>query len=332
MCSISGFVSSVPLDKITARTLCTALLYYGQERGSQSAGVYWNNKILKRAMEPYSFTQSSEFFNLFEEPGTMALCHTRQPTCGGLGDQQAQPFRHGNTISIHNGWLMTAGEMKRSYDLKKKSGVDSELFASFIDQYGIMLLPEFLDDSVGPSAIAAIVDNVMYLARYNNPTCYYNFRIPGGSITVFASTGDILMSALKYTWLMPIDATPIQTTEGILYRIDPYGAERLTKKPFRPSYHRSWPSLEDYTPWGTYVKGKDGIYRHVRSQNHQIDKLEKSQEDDFDASSPSRIKKYRQNASEAENQQTQGTLEPQSGPNLPLLTEGQNGTEEILDH
>jgi hypothetical protein len=205
------------------------LLFYGEERGSQSAGVYVNGIVVKRAIRPMSLTETSEFFNAFEHNPSIALGHTRQPTCGGRDDAQAQPFKRGDTVSVHNGFFFDMKSLRKTWSIKKPSGVDSELVASFVESYGPNMLPKFLQDTDGPSAIAAVHSGRLYLMRSGNPIVYT--RIPlegGGKITIFASTETILRNAISYVWLrhwVKVSSVP----ENILFECMPHKLKQRSK-------------------------------------------------------------------------------------------------------
>lgn len=239
MCSISGWISSKPLDRSTARKLCKALIYYGATRGQQSAGIYINGKVIKQAITPGNFIDTSEFFNAFEVEPSMALMHTRQPTCGGFGDAQAQPFQIGDTVTVHNGFYFDTKSLKDTWSIKKESGVDSELVTSFVETYGIHLLPEFLESTDGPSAVGCLHQGSLYLVKHGNPIALLSMVL-GESIklTVFASTADIVNDALKYCWLMPSSLKASQIKESRLFHVTPYGITALGKgiKPYTSQY------------------------------------------------------------------------------------------------
>ena len=228
MCSIGGFVSTDPLDRSTARMLATALLWYGAERGDQSSGIYINGKTVKRAIAPDLFIESPEFHNAFEaKTSDVCLTHTRMPTCGDLGDEQAQPFQINDTVSVHNGMYFDPGTLKARWHIKKPSGVDSELVARFIEAYGIKRLPDFIDEAGGVSAIAALWQGNVYAMRYGNPLSYTTLELTAGRILVFASTRDILVKALSHVWLLPPYQKIRDLGEGCLFEMRPGGPKQL---------------------------------------------------------------------------------------------------------
>jgi len=231
MCSIGGFVSSVPLDPILSRRLCTALLWYGSDRGIQSSGCYINSKLAKAAVTPYDFIDTDEFIGLFARPASMALTHTRTPTSGGLGDEQAQPFVQAGTAAVHNGWIMNTKELKQKWGITKPSGVDSELIVSFLARKGPHKLADFLESADGMSAVAAIHNDKMYLIRSGNPTYYCRLIIGEGEcVTVFGSEGEAVKSALAHTWLLPQSYTIQGTQQNILLEAQAHKLQPISRK------------------------------------------------------------------------------------------------------
>jgi len=292
MCSISGFISSQPIAKKTASRLCSALLFYGSVRGSQSSGIWINNHLLKKAESPDDFIYSPEFSNVFDRGPTIALMHTRQPTSGGLGDAQAQPFKVGNTVTVHNGYFHNITELKNKWSIQKKSGVDSELVTQFIESYGINMLPKFLASSEGPSAFAIHHNGELYLMRDTNPIHVANLDMKNGTkLTIFASTADIIHDALKYCWLIESNVRANMIKEGILFHLNREGVlEKLSEKTSSKFYsrvcrgHSSYSSCGDnYPHWWKEknhgVKDIESTYEKHRKNQLSIEKCYRSESD-----------------------------------------------------
>jgi len=261
MCSIGGFIASKPISAKSAESLCTALLYYGRERGDQSGGLYVNKKLFKKAMDPYLLTQEPEYDALFDKPVKAALIHTRQPTCGGRGDDQAQPFVSGEAATVHNGWFLNIDNIKKTWDIKKSSGVDSELVTEFVANYGIMKLPKFLRSVSGSAAFGILYNKELYLMRDGNPTFWTTVDFGDVQVFLFASTGRMLANAMRFAWLIPNDHPIKETKEGILFRCDPkIGLQKLSTKSFTKSftyadkskhlYANRFPGHYSGDPWG----------------------------------------------------------------------------------
>lgn len=209
MCSIGGFVARPPLPPHLAEKLVSGLVYYGQDRGRQSAGAYVHGtksrRLYKRAMDPSKYVTRKAFHGMFDAGlGNVecALTHTRMPTCGGQTYHQAQPFWHGDTASVHNGWMIDISGIRDKWGLDKSSGVDSELFCDFVKAYGIEKLPKFFESTDGPSATAFIHKNEVYLARTENPTCFARVQMGKHHVLVFASTTKQVTDAIRFCVLI----------------------------------------------------------------------------------------------------------------------------------
>lgn len=233
MCSIGGWISSTPLHRYTAQNLARALLFYGRGRGMQSGGLAYADRIVKRALDPSEVMDLPDIEALFESDSNICLTHTRQPTCGGRGDAQAQPFTHGDATTVHNGWYFDTGDIKRLFNIKKPSGVDSELACRLVSAHGPYKLPDFISQSSGASAIACKWKDELFLMRSGNPIVYMHLPMnDGGKITIFGSTHEQVRSACQYVWLLDAEDMAIKVLkEGILWRCHPGKLEQLTKKP-----------------------------------------------------------------------------------------------------
>jgi len=229
MCSIGGFISNKPLDRDIARHLASALLFYGQDRGNQSAGAFTigvNKRLAKRAASPSNFIQRTEFGELFTDNVYCALTHTRMPTSGDRGDKQAQPFMQKSTVSVHNGFYFDISGIKEQWKLRKASGVDSELITDFVEEYGVSRLNEFLSTTDGPSAIAVYHKGHLYLAREDNPIHYCRFKVNGTKVLVFGSTYSQVCAAVQYTVLWD-DPTITELPANKVFEVTP---KRLIKR------------------------------------------------------------------------------------------------------
>ena len=208
MCSIGGWVSATPLEGWEANTLTRALVYYGQERGQQSAGVLLqgastkSRQLVKKAISPQDFVNGDTWASLDFNNREACLIHTRQPTSGGRGDAQAQPFVVAEVATIHNGWYTNTKEIKDTHSIDKPSGVDSELVATFVAAHGIGQLPSFFKTAEGSGAIGLLVGSELHLARSGNPIEWIIINIQDNSVFVFASTEDQVLNSIRHTWLI----------------------------------------------------------------------------------------------------------------------------------
>lgn len=226
MCGIAGWISNKPLESRIARDLAQALLFYAEERGDQSAGIWRErNGLLKKAENAFDFIESKAFDAYWVKNNSkVCLLHTRQPTCGGRGDEQAQPFITGDSATIHNGWYTNAIVLKNLYGLTKSSTVDSQLVSELVETYGVHKLPEFLSEAHGASAIAAYAKGKLFLIRDTNPLCFTTLKFNNGlKIAIFASTPKILTCAIRNIWLIQ-DLLVTDVKPGKLWQLLPTGA------------------------------------------------------------------------------------------------------------
>lgn len=265
MCSIGGWIAQKPLEPWEAERLTRALLYYGQDRGSQSAGVYVNGSVLRAAVHPLALACREDFSNLFRAGARLCLTHTRQPTSGGRGDEQAQPFVRPGTVTVHNGSFINAAQLKQTYALTKPSGVDSELATDFIETYGIKALPEFLRSAWGSAALAIVKRDAMsgrekvYLARDGGPISTATILLPQGNrITVWASTERMAANALRNVWLIQ-DVPVVSLKDRALYAVSSRGPRLAYVTPEMPRTVESYDSRLPlyYRDGGLYGETRD---------------------------------------------------------------------------
>lgn len=244
MCCISGFWSPKPINPTTARDLARLLLVFGMNRGVDSSGVYSAGKLFKRVMDGLDLSSAPGFERVMSRPTKLVLCHNRMPTCGSIGRAQAQPFRHGNIVTVHNGWYSNMTQLKRLWSVKKPSGVDSELVASVASEHGIEKLPEFLADSVGSSAIAVAQGDRLFLLRDSNPTAYAII----GNLFIFASTTEILRGAVELVFRRHKVAYSV-TPEDQLLEVTTAGLKVLGHVPQRYGYPWAHGCEYDFSGW-----------------------------------------------------------------------------------
>lgn len=280
MCSIGGFLTSKPLDSWTASALARALLFYGQSRGQQSAGVLYGTRLLKKAVSPARLPDSPEWSSIFEEEANICLTHTRHPTSGGRGDPQAQPFLHDTVATVHNGWFINLAELKKSFAIDKPSGVDSELACRYVQAFGPESLPDFIKAAIGSSAIACKHSDALYLIRSGNPLCYCFLTLTDNTkIFFFASEPTQLARAIRYVFLID-DLTIKELKEGLLFRASPTALEQISDTPvshasYLRTYSGRWDTDNDF---GCAKADK----WYTPKSNKEIDEEEEKEEEDDD--------------------------------------------------
>ena len=265
MCSISGFISSRPLSPWLTHRLCSALLFYGESRGSQSSGIYINQRLLKRAQAANTFIDDPEFLDLFSQPSAMAILHNRLPTSGGTGDEQAHPFWIGNTITVHNGGIYNCKDLKEKWNLEKPSGVDSELFCSAIHTLGIENFHKVMADVSGNAALAIIHEGELFLARDGNPLEYMQLDMTDEEgdfqLLVFGSTQSQVKDSLAHLWLLKGYRQTITLASEKIFKVSPGGtltdSGPFATKSYSSSHSHSHSHHQGHMPW-PHRSGTDG--------------------------------------------------------------------------
>jgi len=264
MCSIGGFICSKPLQAHTSRRLAAALLFFGVNRGRQSSGIFVNNRLFKKAQDAEQFVFEDAFSALFDGPVQKCLVHNRQPTSGGLGDEQAHPFWVGETITAHNGWLSNYKELAEKFELKKPSGVDSELLAAAMEKLGPAGMSEFMKHVSGTASLAAIHKDELYLGRDGNPLEYYALDVivedgSAANLLIFGSTEPQVVRAINYVWLIPNMKRTITLPEDKLFHVSAQGVLKdvskfETKSYYNPNTRENWrsrhPHGHDFSEYG----------------------------------------------------------------------------------
>jgi hypothetical protein len=271
MCGIAGFIASRPLSPAMTQSLCKALLFYSQERGEQSAGIWINNQLLKRAISADELWSSPGFLELFKETGSnLALLHTRNPTTGERGDAQAQPFYvsrpngKSGVIGIHNGVCSNYQVLAKEHGVELPSGVDSELFPQVVALKGIAVLPYLVRSAYGNHAVAMLYGGRLYLCRDGNPLEVLTIRFQDDSkVSIFASTEDILLRAARFVWLLDKNFRTKSLTVRQLYQLQPSGL-REVGEPANYGIVEAVPKAHDpfFVPKGAWSHTKKGKKRH----------------------------------------------------------------------
>lgn len=277
MCSIGGFISSQPLPADITRGLLRALLFYGEQRGSHSAGVFVNNQLIKRAVPAKEFINLDEVKAAINVEATMALIHTRFPTSGGQEDIDAHPFRFGDTTVVHNGHISNPELLRNKFALPKQTEVDSEVLAAGLHTLGPMRFLDMISEAQGSAAMAAIHEGALLLARDGNPLEYFRLTTDLGAeepchVFAFASTESQLMNALRFCWLLPAFDRPITLMTNQLFSVDPKAGVGTTLGRFSTRSYSGWTTLSNgYHGSRVYEGGNDTTTRWMQQDRARRD-------------------------------------------------------------
>lgn len=269
MCSIGGWIASSPLHPQTTRKLAAALLWYGMPRGEQSSGVWLDGRLLRAAKSPRELIYEDAFLNLIGDGARMCLTHTRQPTSGGRGDTDAQPFVKGPATTIHNGCISNCAELKKKFKVEKEgTEVDSAIITAIVAEHGPEALPDFVKEMRGSAATVVTVGQEMWAIRDCNPLEYLTISLTNGTtVSVFASTEPQLLDALHSVWMLEPATRSITVPHRVLCKITPTGFEQVGK-PLPPAYNYGGVN------YGTDWRGNGGHFTGRRGghENRQGDR------------------------------------------------------------
>ncbi|MFQ7292707.1 MAG: class II glutamine amidotransferase [Monoglobales bacterium] len=205
MCGLFGFLkySSIKIDE---KNLTESLAAQAAVRGTDAAGVAYNNK---GNMEIIKRPENARRIN-FRVPNIYALIgHTRHATQGAVKlNYNNHPFigRAGkNEFALaHNGVIMNDKQLRDSLKLPNtKIETDSYIAVQLIESRKKLNMKSiaYMAEQVQGSFSFSIMDkqNNIYLVKGDSPLCILHF--PKRKLYVYASTDDILWKALIDTEL-----------------------------------------------------------------------------------------------------------------------------------
>jgi glutamine phosphoribosylpyrophosphate amidotransferase len=208
------------LTPAEAQRVASSLLFFGRDRGDQSAGIWFEGmgQPLKRALAVDEFISTKSYNAIFDrvkEKGRFVLLtHTRYPTCGGRTDADAQPFKAGDTVTIHNGMIINPGQLEKKFNFVRKTQVDSEVFARYINRHGVRNLPKFMHLLSGNAAVVAYKAGKVYAFRSGNPLVVAS--IPGDGV-IWASTKQQVEAAMVTVWGFLPECTITEIASNTIY-------------------------------------------------------------------------------------------------------------------
>jgi len=294
LCSIGGAVFKDGLSPDETHRLANALLFFGRNRGDQSAGLWMEGMggpPFKRATDVASLINSTAYKNLFKnvqpQKRLVLLTHTRLPTHGGRTDADAQPFKAGDTVTIHNGMISNDDQLDRQFQLKRKTEVDSEVFTRYINRYGMRNLPKFMKSLSGSLAVVAYKAGRLYAFRDGNPLIVAEIKDEG---LIWGSTKTMVEAAMIAVWGYMPEHKMIELKEDAIYALRDRGVvERLATFRIRP-YQYNWNSkhwseedgIQVYTPTprlGIHDVSNPGFMPDVTGAAHKIVRMGSSDPD-----------------------------------------------------
>lgn len=216
-----------------------------EARGTDATGIAYNSggklRVYKRPWPAH--------FMRFHVPGdtNVIMGHTRMTTQGAasrnynnhpfLGNAGGQPF----TLA-HNGILYNDDYLRRTLLLPNtKIQTDSFVSVQLLEKQQRLGFDSlrYMAEQLRGSFTLTVLDNTdtLYFVRGNNPMCIYHF--PASGLYLYASTEEILKTALQRMKLRAGAAVPINLCCGEILRIDRNG--RIDRSHFEnPSLYDDW--------------------------------------------------------------------------------------------
>ena len=242
--------------------LITALALESEVRGTDAAGIAYNNKGRLHIYKRPGPAHGIQF--LVPQDACAVMGHTRMTTQGDARFfRNNHPFR-GRAGDVpfalaHNGVLYNDKSLRRSLQLPRtRIQTDSYVAVQILEQQG-SLTPDSLKtmaETVEGSFAFTILDHTdqLYFIKGDNPLSIYYY--PKLNVYLYASTSAILSQAAGRTWLRHQPYRQERIEPGEIWRLDQNGLELIAsfvmsplfrsawRELFRPAPSRSWPERQ----------------------------------------------------------------------------------------
>jgi glucosamine 6-phosphate synthetase-like amidotransferase/phosphosugar isomerase protein len=213
----------------------SVLASFCEVRGTDATGIAYNTDshltIYKRPKAAHKM-----WFRLPMDANVI-MGHTRMTTQGNEKvNQNNHPFygKVGDTpfALAHNGMLMNDDELQKKYRLPKTNiETDSYVAVQLLERQADLSFKSMakVAEELEGSFTLSMLDNTnnVYFIKGNNPLCLYYWR--DRNLYIYASTEEILKSALAR---IPYDfgiAESIEINEGDMMKISPSGARETSQ-------------------------------------------------------------------------------------------------------
>ena len=236
MCCLFGILDYGNTLTSRQRTKMLSVLASSCEvRGTDATGIAYNTDshltIYKRPKAAHKM-----WFRLPMDANVI-MGHTRMTTQGNEKfNQNNHPFygKVGNTpfALAHNGMLMNDDELQKKYRLPKTNiETDSYVAVQLLERQADLSFESMakVAEELEGSFTLSMLDNAnnVYFIKGNNPLCLYYWR--ERNLYIYASTEEILKSALARIPYNFGIAESIEINEGDMMKISPSGAREVSQ-------------------------------------------------------------------------------------------------------
>ena len=236
MCCLFGILDCGNTLTVRQRTKMMSILASSCEvRGTDATGIAYNTDshltIYKRPKAAHKM-----WFRLPMDANVI-MGHTRMTTQGNAKfNQNNHPFYGKAGIAefalAHNGMLMNDDELQKKYRLPKTNiETDSYVAVQLLERQTDLSFESMakVAEELEGSFTLSILDNAnnVYFIKGNNPLCLYYWR--ERNLYIYASTEEILKSAIARIPYNFGTAERIEINEGDMMKISPNGARETAQ-------------------------------------------------------------------------------------------------------
>ena len=256
MCCLFGLIDT--RNQFTGKQktkILHALASASEVRGTDATGVAFNTNagmcVLKAPVPGHAFR-----FHVRNDT-VAAMGHTRMTTQGDekknqnnhpfLGHVGSAPF-----ALAHNGMLSNDRELRRKLKLPA-TDVETDSYAAvqILEQHGELGFEalQHMAEQLDGTFTFTVLDrqNSFFFVKGNNPMCIYHYRHSG--LILYASTEEVLTTALLSIPYRLGKATPIKVTCGEILKITPTGKQERMEFDDSKLFASHWPP---YVGWPNF--------------------------------------------------------------------------------
>ncbi|MBQ8237113.1 MAG: class II glutamine amidotransferase [Oscillospiraceae bacterium] len=274
MCCLFGIYDYAgQLTRKQKSKILSALSIAAEERGTDATGIAYNAddslKIYKRPLPAHLM-----WFKV-PESSKVVMGHTRMTTQGSErfnANNHPFPGKVGETnfALAHNGVLTNDKLLRRELNLPAtRIETDSYIAVQILEtasEVSFATLADMTELLQGSFSITVMTDkDELYFIRGNNPLCLMHFERLG--VIMYASTEEILRSALRQIPVKLGRATKIRIDSGEILKIDAEG--RITRGQFNDSKLFT----SSYRPWGSWFFSEPSWCRSTSDETSYLDDL-----------------------------------------------------------